>query len=265
MAKLTSILQFNGSLQGLSAYKMKGVEGTVLRVAYGPSKEDIETKRQYDITRRNLSEMGGRSTAASWLMKAFQPLRSIADPHTLGQLNRLLRAVQLADTTSEYGKRSVALSLHPALLQGCSLTKAAPFDSVVRASFGCTLSRESLSASLELPSLKPRLNFFPPQGYTFCRVVAALGVAPDLFHAVPKYRPQGDYNHCHAVSVHSDWFAAGHGAPAQTLALSLPYTPPNEAFSLVLSVGVQVGMPGISGAIEPLRGRVGSAKILAVV
>lgn len=85
MAKLTSIIKFSGSLAGLSAYKMKGVEETILRTSYGPSKEDIQTKPQYDITRRNLTETGGRSTATSHLMKAFQPLRPLADYDTAGQ------------------------------------------------------------------------------------------------------------------------------------------------------------------------------------
>ena len=265
MAKLKSIIQFNGSLEGLSAYDMEGVEGTVVRRSYGPSKEDIETKPQYDITRRNIKETGGRSKAVSWLMRTFQPLKFQADFDTAGQLNKLLRVIQKEDAVSIYGQRAVLLSAHPGLLEGFSLTKALPFDHTVRGGVDVQLSKAALSASVSLPALIPQLTFFPPEGYSYYRVVVTLGAAPDLFYGLPKYRPLGDYTPCWPQSAQTEWFPAATGAPAQTLALTLPYTPPNDAFSLVLTIGVQLGAPVIGGAIEPVRKRVGSAKILAAV
>jgi hypothetical protein len=265
MAKLTSIIKFNGSLQGLSAYNMKGVEGTILRTAYGPSKEDIQTKSQYDITRRNLSETGGRGSATSWLMKAFQPLKPLADAATAGRLNRLLKAIQVGDTESAFGERAVRFSQFPSVLHGFNLTKAMPFDTVVSGALCCTLSRDTLSATVEVPALLPRHTFFAPEGYAYCRLVVALGIAPDLLFGEPKYQPLGDYDQCFTQSVYTEWFAAGIGTAAQTIHLSIPATPPNNAFSLVLSVGVQLGTPGIAGGIEPVRQRVGSGKIVSAV
>jgi hypothetical protein len=265
MAKLKSILKINGSLQGLTIYKLPGIEDPIVRLASGPTKEDIQTKPQYDVLRRNLSETGGRSTATSYLMRTFQLLKPLADPDTAGQLNRLLKAVQVGDTESEFGKRAVRFSQLPTVLNGFSLTRALPFDTVVRGALCCTLSKETLSASLEMPALLPRLTFFAPEGYAYCRLVATLGIAPDLFFGEPKYRPLGDYDACFAQSAHTEWFAAGSGTTAQTLHLSLPVTPPNEAFSLVLAVGVQLGVPGAGGVIEPVRKRVGSAKIVAAL
>ena len=63
MAKLSGPLSFEGKLQDFSAYKMKGVDGIVLRMGWGPSKEDIRTKDNYVNTRRINCEFGGRSTS----------------------------------------------------------------------------------------------------------------------------------------------------------------------------------------------------------
>lgn len=265
MAKLTSLLQFNGSLEGMTVYKLPHVKDPIVKTGWGPSGEAIKTKPQYAGQRRSLSENGGRSPATGWLMKAFQPLKPLADADTAGFLNKLLYEVQKGDTASPWGQRAVHVSRFPQLLEGFRLTKALPFDSVVRGEVGVQLDRATLSASVALPALLPRLTFFPPPGYPYCRMVATLGVAPDLFFGVPKYTTDGDYTHCYAQPLYTHWFAAGAGAPPATLPLQLPYTPPTEAFALVLTVAVQFGEPGLTGGVEPVRRRVGSAKILAAV
>jgi hypothetical protein len=263
MAKLTSILKFNGSIDGMTAYQLPGVEAQVVRATRGPSKADIENKPQYLNTRRNLSETGGRGKAVSGLMKAFQPLKPLADFDTAGGLNRLLRAVQKGDTESAYGQRGVLLSRFPHLLEGFHLTKALPFDSVVRGELCTRLERSTLTATVALPGLLPRLTFFPPSDYAYCRLVATLGVAPDLLFGEQTYTTDGDYTSCFALAAQTDWFAPAKGHGPTTLSLQLPYTPPTEAFALVWSIGVQFGAPGLTGGVEPVRKRVGSAKILA--
>lgn len=265
MAKLASLLKLYGSLEGLTIYKLPGVETPVVRSTWGPSRHDILTKPEYALTRLTLSETGGRSKAVSGLMKAFQPLKPLADFDTAGQLHKLLRAIQKGDGESELGKRALRLSSFPQLLGGFNLTKQVPFDAVVRGEVGAQLTRDTLLASLELPDLLPDLTFFPPKSYPYCRLVAALGVAPDLLFGEPKYTTVGDYTNCFALAVYTEWFPAARGYEATTLSLQLPYIPPSEAFALVLTIGVQLGEPGLTGDIEPVRKRVGSAKILAAV
>jgi hypothetical protein len=265
MAKLTSLLQFNGTLDGLTAYNLPGVDKPVVRTTRGPSKKDLYSQPRYANTRRNLSETGGRGRAVSWLMKAFQPLKPLVDADTAGQLNKLLRAVQKGEEASAYGKRTVLLSRFPQLLEGFRLTKSLPFDTVVRGEVYAQMDRSTLTASVALPALLHRLTFFPPPGYPYCRIAAVLGVAPDLVHDEPMYRTGGDYTNCYAQPGYTDWLAAGAGAPPTTLQLQLPYAPPTEAFALVLTIAVQFGEPGLTGGVEPVGLRVGSAKILAAV
>jgi hypothetical protein len=73
MAKLNGPLDFKGKLGGISAFKMKGVKGTVVREPGGPSREDIKTKSSCDIVRRNNFEFGGCSRAGKYLRGASNP------------------------------------------------------------------------------------------------------------------------------------------------------------------------------------------------
>lgn len=263
MAKLTSLIKFSGSLDGLTVYSLPHVKAPVVRTTWGPSKEAIQTKRQYEGQRRSIAENKGRSPATGWLMKAFQPLKPLADADTAGFLNKLLYQVQKGDGESPYGERAVRPSRFPQLLEGFNLTKAVPFDAVVRGEVYAKMDKGSLQASVELPPLLPRLTFFPPQGYPYCRLVATLGVAPDIVMGPLGWGTDGDWGNCYTLAAQTQWFAAAAGLASTTLSLRLPYTPPTGSFALVLTVGVQLGMPGLTGGVEPVRKRVGSAKILA--
>ncbi len=52
MAKLEEDFQFTGRIGNLSSYKMRGVDGIVVRKKGGPSKEQFETSPKLQRTRR---------------------------------------------------------------------------------------------------------------------------------------------------------------------------------------------------------------------
>jgi len=73
MAKLISGLSFTGSLSNLSAYKMRGHDGIIVRTKGGPSKEKIKESPSFLVTGCNNMEFGDHSTAASWTMFGTHP------------------------------------------------------------------------------------------------------------------------------------------------------------------------------------------------
>jgi hypothetical protein len=263
MAKLNGPLGFSGNLKGLSAYTMQGCEGIILRTAYGPSGDDIETKPAYDITRRNNKEFGGCSSAAKWIRRAFHPLKTLEDYNLSGALTGLLKPIMEMDLESEFGKRHVLVSRAPQLLTGLNFNRKHIFDSVVRNHVAYALSRESLSAKVEFPALLPSFTFFPPGAYPYYRIVMALGLVPDLFFTSAGYGPNGDYTSLFPQVIETEWYPAKSGSPALKLDALLPSAPANKDFSLMLSVGIQMGSVGASGAIEGIK-YAGSGKILAI-
>ena len=73
MAKLISGLSFTGTLSNMSAYKMRGHDGIILRTKGGPSKQNIKDWPSFLVTGCNNMEFGDHSTAASWTMFGTHP------------------------------------------------------------------------------------------------------------------------------------------------------------------------------------------------
>jgi hypothetical protein len=263
MAKLTGPIKFTGKLDGISAHKRIGSEGIILRPRYGPSKKDIDTKPSYANTKRENYEFGGRSTAAKWIHDGYLALKPVSDGYNLSRLNALLKPIQDMDTQSKYGKRSVALSYWRELLEGFQLSKWYSFESVLRSPIDCSLSREQLMATVLVPSLLPSVNFVPPTEHAFFRVVATLNIVPDLYFNEIKYRPGGNYDAFRPEVVKTEWMAVESGTEAIILKLQMPEAPPDEEFSLVLTLGIEMGTAKSKVLIQGVK-YAGCGKILTV-
>lgn len=261
MAKLNGPFDFEGKLGGLSAYKMKGVKKIILRRPAGPSSKDIKTKDSYGITRRNNSEFGGCSKAGKFARNCFHPLKPVFNFNPTGSINSLMQSIKLLDTVSEFGKRNVLISKAAYLLEGYNFNQRNPFETMVRNPPEATIERSTLSASVKFPALIPHVNFFPPGSHSYFRIVAVLAVLPDLFHKGEGYAPEGEFSF-YPERVVSEWLVVKTGSEAMQLDLQLPGAPSFNSYSLVLSVGIEMGAAGIAGAIETIK-HTGCGKILA--
>jgi hypothetical protein len=266
MAKLYGT-NFIGPLGNVSVYKRHDIEQEIMRMKGGPSKEQIKKSPKFARTRELNMEFGGRSTTTKGIVHAMWPLKALSDHNITSPLNGLLRPVQLMDKMSDRGKRHVQLTKYPSLLEGFSLNRKRLFDSMIRGAITCTLSREEMLANIEIPSLVPQINFHPQANYPMYRIMATLGVVPDLFYTQGQYEPSSPKYRVTAVPlimVASPWHPVIEEAEELTLELKYPKMQPDEAYSLVLSIGIACGTMGIGGEIMQVP-RAGSAKVLAVV
>ena len=252
MAKLSGPIGFKGKLSDISAYTMKGCEGIVLRMGWGPSRKDIQTKEQYDLTRRHIAEFGGRSTAGACIKNALEPLKTVFDYNLNPVLNGLLKPVQTEDRESLLGFRNVLISRKPFLLEGFNLNHRNPFDAVISSPFHIEMDKEAGKALVRTPELMPSINFFPPENFSVCRISAILSFLPDFYFAIPRYKPLHDTSQLGSAKASSEWFRAREGCPSTELNLSLSGSLPEDGFSLLVAVGIEVGTPS-PGAVSPLR------------
>lgn len=264
MARLSSHLSFTGSLGELTAYTMRGANGVILRTRSGPTKEEIKHSPAYDITRRNNSEFGGRSTATRGILRGLHLQKPLADYRIAGTLNALLKHIQVLDTESAFGKRSVCLSKQPHLLAGFQLNNKAPFDTIVRTPVVYTLLREELSATIAIAELVPGINLMVPKAYPYYRLQAMLAIVPDVFCTGNGYKADPGYDRLFPEAARTEWFPLESGSPDIHLALQLPTPPVNTAFSVMLSIGICMGEVGYGGKIQQVK-KAGAAKIVAVV
>ncbi|MDP4264443.1 MAG: hypothetical protein Q8941_18080 [Bacteroidota bacterium] len=263
MAQLLSAFPFTGTIDNLSFYKMRGSDKIVIRKKGGPRREQVKSSPSFDIPRRNNAEFGGRSQGGKWVISMLWPQKALADYNIIGPLNSLIKPIQELDKESEFGQRNICFTKNPGLLQGFSLNKRNPFDSITRNPVSWSVSRDSLSASLEIPAMLPGINFYVPGKYPMYRFVAALGIVPDLFYTSNGYKPAGDYHELRPDIQTTSWYPVMNGSPATILEMKMTQAPPDTSFSLLLSVGISFGTMGEAGTVNQLK-HTGAAKILAM-
>lgn len=264
MGKMNDGFSFTGSVGNLSVFKMKGVEKPVVRTKGGPSKEKIKKHPNFERTRMNNAEFGGRATASKWIMRSLWFQKPLADYNIAGPLNVLMKPIQALDTTSELGKRHILLTKNPHLLEGFSLNRGMAFDSIVRNPIAWTLTRNDQSASIGIPALIPQINLHVPGFWPMYSFVATIGIIPDLYYHHFGYQPLSPGYHPAPCEVaFTDWCPVMNGSPATQLDLRYPVAPPDEHFSVILAIGIRFGIMRDAATIEQAP-NAGAAKVLAV-
>jgi hypothetical protein len=263
MAQLHKDFTFTGSLGNISAYKRRGSDKIILRTKGGASKSKIKRSPAFETTRKLNMEFGGRATASSWVLNALYALKHISDHSISGKINALLKPAQEMDTVSEFGKRHVLLSEQPRLLEGLSLNSKTLLESVVTNPVHYTLSKETMSASVDIPALRPGINFFVPGNFPLYRFTVLFDFIPDLFYTGHDYRPRTrSFAHVYGTGAATDWLSVNETSTPVKMDLKFDETPTDNAFSLMLAIGLEFGRYS-QGTVEALK-YVGAAKILAM-
>jgi hypothetical protein len=260
MAKLDGILSFTGSLQNLSAYKMRGSDKIILRKKGGPTKKQIKHSPKFANTRRNNMEFGGRSLAAACIKSCLHPLLFLADHNITAPLNALLRAIQKMDTESGLGKRHVCLTKQPRLLEGFTLNRRYLFETIVRTPVVCSLQQEQVL--IDLPALVPGINFMAPGNFAFYKFIGVAALVPDIYYTEKGYRSKDRERH-YFNFIDSEWLQVNAPAPAHTL--TLPGLPANKPAGCSTMIALGIAFGKLQGdTIKPEK-YVGGAKVMMVV
>jgi hypothetical protein len=260
MAQLIGNVLFTGSIENLSAYKMRGSDKIIIRKKGGPTKKQIKHSPKFDLTRRNNKEFGGRAKAATLIKRILHPLMFLADYNITGPLNALLQPIQQMDTHNEKGKRNILLTKNPRLLEGFTLNRRYLLDSIVRTPVSCTIQKQKVI--VDLPQLLPDINFVVPGNYPFYQFIAVAGLVPDLYVTEHGYQPKVERDYI-TEYTQSDWLPVNTLAPAGKLIVKgLPLQKPDTCSNMV-ALGIAFGtMKGQE--IEPVK-YIGGAKVIGVV
>jgi hypothetical protein len=267
MPFLDGSLQFTGKLDMLSAYRMRGCSKIVVRRKGGPNPDHIKRGANFANTRHTMSEFGGCSRMGKHVRMTLAPIRMLSDNNFGSDINSIMRQVQLQDGVSQKGQRNIYLSDHARILEGFPLNKENPtFDSVIRNPVYYTLDRATRTARVDIPELKRSINYFPQNNHALFRIIVTLGIAPDLHFvaAAKEYKPPAWFGAgFNALSASTEWFPSLEGMDATKLSLTMNPVPPEEGWTLVLSIGIEYGALRAGGKIDEVP-RVGAAKIMAL-
>jgi hypothetical protein len=266
MAKLKGMPAFTGSMGGLSAYTMRGVDGIIIREKGGPRKQQVKMGKQYAITRLRNEEWKGSMKGVKGVNLALQGLRHLADYNYTGALSKICRLVQDDDNTpGNFGKRSVLFSRSGYKLEGFGLNMYHRFDTLLKAPLLYEVDKQSGTAAVEMPEIIPAIHLANPMKQPYYRLVFAAGTVADIVYDESRkmYHPAAEDNGMSSI-VTTAWRVSDEITPAQPLELAIANWQPKQSVSIFLSAGIEYGRPQTGGLIYFTK-YAGAAKILKVV
>jgi hypothetical protein len=260
MAILKNHLEFSGGLGNLSAYKLPGMNKTIIRTKGGADKKKILKSPSFKLTRDNYTEFSACAKMGGSIRRSMMALAPLADYNYTPMLNALAKAIQLLDTENPRGERKVFLSRHKHLLTGFSLNRNTAFESVVRNPLQFNIDPDQKEALVQFPELMPGVNLMLSKQYPLFRFIVNLGCVSDLRLIGKKYHPGNIVN----KSVYTDWFRASQLFEAMEVSVKLNQRiEPSDQMTMILSLGIQMGVPVTDTIVNPVKYG-GCAKIVGV-
>jgi hypothetical protein len=267
MATLKKGLDITGPLGNLSIYQARGLDNKIVRQKGGPTREQILHAPNFALTRLNNQEFTGCTLAGKHLRLTFVGLRDLSGGFNFSApINGLMQLVQKQDTLNPKGARGIALSKYPDVLRGFPLNKTNLFDVIVRTTLEWSLDRASRTARVNIPALMRGVNFVPQDDHALFRVEISLGMAPDFIynHDQKEYQPPqwyGTNNGTGTLKAITPWYASKQGCPSSTLEIALDRIPEDEAYTLILAIGIRFGALYGDSIVKEVK-YAGAAKIL---
>jgi hypothetical protein len=263
MASLEKDFSFTGRLGKVTAYRMRGHDGIVLRSRGGASKHQIHTAAAFARTRNLNDEWKGVAAVGELIRSGLFALRPLADFNISGPVNGLIKKIQSADQVNPAGRRAILLSHYRDILGSFSFNRKTLFDTVIRQPVPVSLDTASGVAEFEFPALQPAMNFFPNARYAYYRLILAVTAVSD--HAVKG--ESGNYEPVNALlpqykAFYTDWMMVSLQRPAAVYRITpFNHILPGPDMILPCGAGIQYGMPASDGSIQPVP-YAGAARIL---
>src|SRR5690554_3056160 len=163
MARQKGIIKLTGKIGDLSFYKSK--DGYLAREKGGVDGDRIKKDPAFARTRENGSEFGLAATSGKTLRDAFRPLMMrAADNRITSRLTRLMSDIRKLDTTSDRGKRSVAVAI-----------QNQPAKDMLNAILYRPYTLDTSSGEIEIVDLVPINHIAAPPNSTHVSFTAAWG------------------------------------------------------------------------------------------
>ncbi len=236
MAKQTGLLRYSGSMGGVRHFKIKGLEGDFAGLNGGPTAEQIKNDDAFVRTRENMKEFGACASAAKSIRIGLaQLMRQMADSRLAGRLTALMKEVQLSDTTSPRGERSILISNAIGSSIELNYNKNLSLSGIFNAPYTLTSAPTRDSATFTIPAFNPANLINAPAGATHFRLVNAINVVSDwTYDSVSGTYGATDPNLSTVSDIqYSGYLDLNTVTPLTTITTTLPGSP-----TITASVGV---------------------------
>jgi hypothetical protein len=261
-----NVFQAEGTLGPLQSYKMRGTKKMVIRTHGGASKEKIKTSKAFAVTRSLNAEWKAVTSVASSLGMALSGLKPMADYNITGPLNASIKKIQVLDTENPKGKRSILLSRYPQFLGSFSLNRDTLLETVIRQRLSFQIDPSTGTTKITIPLLQPKINFFPDSRYAYFRLIMDCGALSDqIFDEKTNEYISANKELPEFTPIDSAWFQTNIMLASTNYQIEVNNNKsPAPGAMMFFSAGIQYGMPGPDGSIQPVP-YAGTGRILQCV
>lgn len=173
MAQQKSILKIEGTVGGLTFYKMNGVH--LVKEKGGVSAAKIASDPNFVRTRENNEEFGAAGSAGKFLRDSLRSLMlTTSDSLVTSRATTLMHSAMKLDTTNVRGKRTPAVGLTvaegKALLQNFNFNNNAILGTVLHKTYSVDIP----SGVITMPGLVPANDITAPTGTTHINISGAM-------------------------------------------------------------------------------------------
>ncbi len=177
MSRQKGIIKLVGNIGGISFYTSNGEY--LARTAGGPTKEQIETGRNFVRTRENNREFGGAARIGKALRTALSGvLQTMAGTFLTSRLTAIFKRIN-NKAAGVRGQRPIQLSQNKELLQGLELNQKISFTTVFNAPFTVETNVDRTQATVTIPDFVPQNFIEAPAGADKFRLILATGLVSD--------------------------------------------------------------------------------------
>jgi len=255
MATVDDDFSFKGPLGKFTFYKMKGVNKLVARSKSGPTADQIKNDPAFAGSRKVNAEWKGVVKLSKAIRQGITKIDHLRDYNYPPLLKRVTSNILKANTEGTKGSRSLLLSKYRFLAEGFNLNTARTLESIISSPFQCSINRPALSATIDIPELLPDINFRNPFKLPLYRLIFHLDTVSDFHYDAlsANYYPIDAHPNI-GNTLYTDWLPFKNAEPATSVTIHAKrMTELGEHTSIIISGGVEFGMPDANGMVEMLQ------------
>lgn len=171
MARQSGLIKLKGTLDNVNFYKTK--DGNLARMKTSVDAKRIANDPAFERTRENGKEFGSSAGSGKLMRDAVRPMAmNASDGRVTARLTKLMTVIKNLDTTSDRGKRVVALGIQDpagvATLKGFDFNKEALLGSIMYKPF----TVDTATGEIVIADLIPQNDVIWPQGATHIQLTA---------------------------------------------------------------------------------------------
>ena len=270
MAIVRGALQVTGSIKGVTFYTRKGSDQVIMRTKAGPSKQRMAKGPEFEKLRTHQQEWGACVQFARAVKNAVGANSRLADFNVSPVWTGMGKNLMKLDKVGVVGERRLYLTNYRQALDGFSLNRNYPLNSVLRVLPATEINRETLSATVRFPRINTDTDILNIQRLPYFRLIVSLGCVSDLQYNAQNlfynFEPMVDILQGVCNTEITEWYPSENILAEQTLTVQLKEELKEfltENVSFILSVGIEFGKVGFGGEIVEVK-HAGCAKIICV-